>query len=103
MSACISSGAKEIFGRMFQSRLKDVDDKSKEAKFLKSLLSDLDFMPVCVAGGKARKPRKVSRWQLCIKEERSGKPFDPKAFSKLKTKYHAGTCPSPEFLKKHQT
>lgn len=103
MSACISSGAKNIFKRMFQSKLEGLDKTSKEGKLLKSLLDDLDFMSICKEGArKARKPRKPGKWQLCIKEERTGKPFDPQAISKLKLKYRAGTCPSPEFLKKHQ-
>ena len=93
LSACISSGAKDIFGRMFKSRLEDVDKESKEGKFLKSLLSDLDFMPVCVTGGKARKPRKVSKWQLCIKKEMAGKPWDPSRIKKLAVLYRKGECP----------
>ena len=92
LSACISGGAKQIFDRIFRDKLKEVDEKSREGKFLKSLLSDLDFMPVCAVGGKH--PRKISKWQMCIKEGMTGKKWDPSRIKELSKKYKAGLCPS---------
>lgn len=50
---------------------------------------------VLIEGGKAGKTRrKLSKWQLCIKERRAGKPFDPTAIKALAGEYRAGRCPS---------
>lgn len=44
--------------------------------------------------GKAKMPRKRSRWQECIAERRAGKKFDPQAIKELAKEYRAGRCPS---------
>lgn len=44
--------------------------------------------------------RRLSKWQLCIKEEMTGKPFDPQRISELSELYKAGKCPTPEFTQK---
>jgi hypothetical protein len=40
-----------------------------------------------------KKKRKLSKWQQCIRERRSGKPFDPSAIRELSKEYKAGRCP----------
>lgn len=49
-----------------------------------------------------KKKKKLSKWQLCIKEERSGKDFDPDAMKKLSKLYKEDKCPSEKFLKEHR-
>jgi len=45
-------------------------------------------------GGKTKRKKQLSKWQVCIKERRTGKPFDPAAIKELAKEYKAGTCPS---------
>lgn len=92
MSACISSGAKNIFKRMFKGKLEGLDKTSKEGKLLKNLLDDLDFMPVCPVG-KIKGKRVPSKWQQCVKEGMQGKPWDPSRIKKLSQLYKEGKCP----------
>lgn len=100
MSICISSGGKEIITKVLD-KLGKLAEKPEQKKFLEDLTSELEAMPICsVPRARPRKPRKISDWQLCIKEERVGKPFDPEAMKKLAPKYKAGTCPTREFVEK---
>jgi hypothetical protein len=95
---CINSGAKQIFSKLIDVHMADATSEQK--KKLTRLREELDKMPICKIGKtKAKKSRKLSKWQLCIKEERAGKPFDPEAFKKLSKDYKAGKCPSSSFLK----
>ena len=56
---------------------------------------------ICVLPEEAAAPRRLSKWQLCIKEQRKGKPFDPHAMKELSKLYRASKCPTPEFAAKH--
>lgn len=42
---------------------------------------------------RGRAGRELSAWQLCIRKERAGKPFDPAAMKELAAKYRRGECP----------
>lgn len=101
-SNCISGGGKEVVSKILET-LDMLAKDPKEKAILKRLKTDLKTMPICpvVTPRGAKKPRKPSRWQLCIKEEREGKPFDPQAMKKLSPKYKAGLCPTKAFLEKH--
>lgn len=48
---------------------------------------------LATAAKREKRPRKLSKWQLCIAERRKGKPFDPDAMKKLAEEYKAGRCP----------
>ena len=104
MSACISSGGKEIMSQIL-NRL-DILAKDPEQKvFMKQLKKDLAAMPICATTvvskvRKPKKPRKLSKWNLCIKEKTAGKPFSRQAMKNLSPEYKAGNCPSKEFLEK---
>lgn len=90
--SCITGGAKAIFSKLLESRLKEVGEKTEQGRFVKNLLDEVSLMPICPMG-KARGERKPSRWQMCIRKERAGKPFDPTALKKLAEKYRRGECP----------
>ena len=99
MSECISSGAKQIIGDL----LKQMEPEDNIG-YVKRILVKLEKMPICRVGGKEakpKKPRKVSKWQLCIQERRKGQKWDPTALTRLSKEYKAGKCPSPAFLQKH--
>jgi len=102
MSNCISSGGKQLVSKILET-LDAIAKEPKEKAILKRLKTDLKTMPICpvIPRGRPKKPRKPSKWQLCIKEERAGKPFDPQAMKKLSPKYKAGLCPTKAFLEKY--
>ena len=85
MRECISSGAK----RIIHSILQHIEPTGPEGEgFVRKMLTQLEGMPICKFDGttsskKVRKPREATKWQLCIKEERTGKPFDREALKKL--------------------
>jgi len=91
--SCISGGAKSAFVDLID-HLADADPS--HTKTLGTLKKSIKAMPICKVGKGTRKasgPRKVSRWQLCIKKERTGKKFDPDAIRKLAVLYKQGKCP----------
>lgn len=92
--SCISDGAKEAFVDLIDHL---ADANPSHAKTLDTLKKHIKEMPICSTGKRAGKtnagPRKVSRWQQCIKKERSGKKFDPDAIRELAKLYKAGKCP----------
>ncbi|OYD16972.1 hypothetical protein CH330_01500 [candidate division WOR-3 bacterium JGI_Cruoil_03_51_56] len=67
-----------------------LDDK--ECKKLEGYVGEI--CGVLGKGAKTKRKKQLSKWQLCIKERRSGKPFDPVAIKQLAKEYKAGTCPS---------
>lgn len=89
---CISSGAKQILGRLFKRIKADPDLSSKT--YVAQLIKDLEALPVCKLG-KAPKKRKTSKWQECIKEGMKDKPWDPSRIKKLSKLYKEGKCPRP--------
>jgi hypothetical protein len=95
MSACLTDGAKQVFSQMLDFQLKDADPTSEKAKALQKLQGLVNGMPVCSLGVMTPMPgkRTLSRWQMCIKKERAGKPFDPAAIKSLAVKYKRGECP----------
>jgi len=90
--SCISDGAKEAFVDLIDHL---ADANPSHAKTLGTLKMQIKAMPLCKMGKrtKAAGPRKVSRWQQCIKKERTGKKFDPDAIRELAKLYKAGKCP----------
>lgn len=51
---------------------------------------------------RSKSKRKLSSWQLCMKECAKGKPFGPETRKECHTKYKQGVCPSPDFVKKYE-
>jgi len=91
MPECISGGAKQIIGDL----LKQMEPEDNVG-YVKRILVKLEKMPICKTGKSKRTtgPRKVSLWQQCIKQRRTGKKFDPNAIRELAKEYKAGKCPS---------
>jgi hypothetical protein len=92
--SCISSGAKQVFSTLIDLHLKDVDPASDKGKVLKTLLTEIGRMPLCEYQMMPTGKRPLSKWQMCIKQERAGKKFDPAAIKDLAVKYRQGKCPS---------
>lgn len=94
MSACLTDGAKQVFSQMLDVQLKDADPASEKAKTLQKLQGLVNGMPICGLGVTTPTGKRIlSRWQMCIRKERAGKPFDPAAIKNLAIKYKRGECP----------
>lgn len=93
MSACLTDGAKQVFSNLLDVQLKDADPNSEKAKALQKLQGLVNGMPICTMEVLGKGKRALSRWQMCIKKERAGKPFDSAAIKSLAVKYKRGECP----------
>lgn len=80
----------------FQQLCKQYGLKEEQCEKLKQAAKSL--CPTEDSKGKPK--RELSKWQLCIKEKRKGKSFDPNAMKRLSKLYKKGKCPTVEFLER---
>lgn len=68
-------------------------DKSKCEKLKASALTECPINIESEEGPRSKTGRRLSKWQLCLKEEMTGKSFDPGRITELAKLYREGKCP----------